>query len=50
MIVYFGGILREELVRLTEKPESRSRARSSGSHISFDSSDGQDPVIKLGKV
>ena len=48
MIEYFGGILRAELVHLMKKPQScRSRAHSSGSHVSFDSCDGQNPVHKL---
>jgi len=45
MITYFGSILRAELVHLLENPQSfRSRAHSTGSNISYDSSDGQNPV------
>jgi hypothetical protein len=48
MILFFGNILRAEFVNLMKEPQlSRSRAHSSGSHISFDSTDGQDPVNKL---
>ena len=49
MILFFGNILRAELVNLMEGPQSlRSRAHSTGSHTSFNSNDGQKPVNSLG--
>jgi hypothetical protein len=48
MVLFFGNILRAELVNLMETPQSsRIRAHSTGSHASFDSNDGQNPVNNL---
>ncbi|KAF8914287.1 hypothetical protein CPB84DRAFT_1841014 [Gymnopilus junonius] len=48
MNITFGQFLRNRLVVLQSNPHShRRRTRSTGSHISIDSTDGQNLVIKL---